>query len=300
MGEVMVAGRRLRFDVYGEDGAAVVVHCHGTPGSRAGVRPSESALRTVGARVVTYDRPGYGGSDPQPGRRVADAAGDVAAIADALGVETIAVYGISGGGPHALACAALLPDRVTRVAAMVGLAPYDADGLDWYAGMTQSNVDEMSAAVDGPAALAALLEPDLAAMRDDPATLLNQLDAVLPDPDRTVLRDPVTRAMLLDSFTEAITPGVGGWIDDDIAFVGGWGFEVTGIRVPVLLWHGTEDVLAPAGHTEWLSRRVPSATYVRATGAGHLAAYQAQDSVLRWLVHGDGPAGDSSPPASIR
>jgi pimeloyl-ACP methyl ester carboxylesterase len=283
----MAGGRRLRFDVHGDLHGPAVFHTHGTPGSRVGVRPSDAALAATGARVVTYDRPGYGESDPHPGRTVGDAARDVAAIADSLGLTTFTVYGISGGGPHALACAALLPDRVTRVASMVGVGPYGVAGLDWMAGMTQSNVEEMSAALAGADVLTEALDAQVGPIREDAAALLDALEMELPDSDWTVIHDPRIRPMLIDTFGAALAPGVQGWVDDDLAFTKPWGFDVTTISVPTLLWHGTEDVLAPVSHTEWLSRHVPNARFVRAPGAGHMAAFMAQDAVLSWLLGDD-------------
>jgi pimeloyl-ACP methyl ester carboxylesterase len=280
-------GRRLSFDVHGDPSGQVVLHTHGTPGSRIGVRPSDAAMAVSGACVITYDRPGYGESDPHPGRRVADAAHDVAAIADSLAVTSFAVYGISGGGPHALACAALLSDRVTRVSSMVGVGPYGVPGLDWMAGMTQSNVEEMTAALAGAAVLTEALESQVGPIRDEPGTLLDTLELELPDSDRQVIHDPRIRAMLIDTFGAGLAPGVQGWVDDDLAFTSPWGFDVAAISVPTLLWHGTQDVLAPVSHTEWLSQQLPHARFVRAPGAGHMAAFVAQDAVLGWLLGDD-------------
>lgn len=277
----------MRFEVYGAGNGPLVFSLHGTPGSRLGVRPDDATLARLGVRVVTHDRPGYGGSDPQPGRRVADVAGDVAAIADALDVATFAVYGISGGGPHALACAALLADRVSRVASMVGIAPHDAPDLDWRAGMTKSNVDEFAAAAAGADKLTAALEPELARMRDNPAAVLDALDAELPEPDRALLREPWLRDMLTASFAEALRTGVRGWVDDDLAFISPWGFDPGTILAPTLLWHGAEDVLAPVAHTEWLNRTISGSSLVRPAGTGHLGAYAEQGYVLNWLLGND-------------
>jgi pimeloyl-ACP methyl ester carboxylesterase len=285
MGEIRVHGRRVRYEEFGPAGGAVVFVAHGTPGSRLGVRPSDGALHRLGIRAVTYDRPGYGESDRAAGRTVADAAGDVAAIADAVGAERFAVYGISGGGPHALACAALLPQRVTRAAALVGVAPFRASGLDWFAGQTPSNVEEFQAAVAGESALTKALTPMVGPFREDPASLLDALEAELSDEDRAVIRGQAVRDMLVTGFGEALRQGVGGWVDDDLAFVEPWGFDLTAIETPTLLWHGTEDRLAPISHSEWLSRHIPTARLVRVPHAGHMSAFAVQDEVIAWL-HG--------------
>ncbi|MEO8291337.1 MAG: alpha/beta fold hydrolase, partial [Gaiellaceae bacterium] len=139
-------GRILCVVEEGDPGGPAILCHHGTPGSRLLWRGLVEDAGTRGIRLLGYDRPGYGGSDPHPGRRAADAAGDVAAIADGLGIERLAVHGGSGGGPHALACAALLPDRVVAAASLAGVAPFEAEGLDWLDGMGQDNLDEFAAA----------------------------------------------------------------------------------------------------------------------------------------------------------
>src|SRR5579863_4019654 len=118
-------GRTMMFAEWGDPDGAPVFALHGTPGCRLNRHPNQELLRSTGARVITYDRPGYGGSDRLAGRRVTDCVADLLAVADALGLERFAVRGGSGGGPHALAVAALAPDRVTRALCSVGAAPYD-------------------------------------------------------------------------------------------------------------------------------------------------------------------------------
>ncbi|MCG6500466.1 alpha/beta fold hydrolase, partial [Kitasatospora sp. A2-31] len=127
-------GRALAVETVGDPRGRPVFLLHGTPGSRVGPHPRTSVLYRLGIRLVSFDRPGYGDSARLPGRRVSAAAADVRTIADELGIDRFAVLGRSGGGPHALACAALLPERVTRVALLVSLAPRNAAGLDWYGG----------------------------------------------------------------------------------------------------------------------------------------------------------------------
>jgi pimeloyl-ACP methyl ester carboxylesterase len=221
-------------------------------------------------RLLAYDRPGYGGSDPHPGRRVADAAGDVAALADALGIERFAVVGGSGGGPHALACAALLPDRLVAAACLAGVAPYPAEGLDWLAGMGDDNVKEFSAVLAGRDELEAFVrEMTEAMLAAEPDALAQAL--------RT-LCSPVDAAVLTGEFAEyvhaamerAVGGSVEGWIEDDLAFVGPWGFELGDIRVPVQLWHGAEDRFVPIAHGRWLAERIPGVDAHLADEDGHL------------------------------
>jgi pimeloyl-ACP methyl ester carboxylesterase len=276
-------GRRLSTQLYGDPDGRPVFLLHGTPGSRLGPHPRSAVLNRLGVRLISFDRPGYGGSDRLAGRRVADAAHDVLAIADAYGLRKFAVVGRSGGGPHALACAALLPERVTRAAILVSLAPRGADGLDWFDGMAQSNVTEFTAAADGYEGIAAHTRAMADAIRADPASLIAQLQSDLPDPDRRVVADRGIRSMLIETYAEAMRTSEYGWIDDAIAFCSPWGFEPEAVTVPVLLWHGANDVFSPVSHAGWLAGRIPSATVVVQAGAAHFGALDVLPDILRWL-----------------
>jgi pimeloyl-ACP methyl ester carboxylesterase len=276
-------GRQLSTQVFGDPDGKPVFLLHGTPGSRLGPQPRGAVLHRLGVQLIAFDRPGYGDSDRFEGRRVADAATDVLAIADAYGLDKFAVVGRSGGGPHALACAALLPDRVTKAAVLVGLAPRGAHGLDWYDGMTQSNVSEHAAAANGPEGLAAMTEAAADAVRADPASLLASLQDQMPDSDRRVVADPGIRAMLLRTYAEALRTSADGWIDDVLAFYLSWGFDPATVTVPVLLWHGAVDNLSPVSHARWLADHISSATVVIQAGAAHFSALDVLPDILRWL-----------------
>ncbi|NBM17549.1 alpha/beta fold hydrolase [Streptomyces sp. GC420] len=277
-------GRDLAVEVRGHPLGKPVFLLHGTPGSRLGPVPRSGLLYRLGVRLITFDRPGYGRSDRLPGRRVADAAADVVAVADELGVDAFAVVGRSGGGPHALACAALLPDRATRVAVLVGLAPRTARDLDWYAGMAGSNVREHVRAEAARQSLAAGLEHRSRQIRENPAALIAQLDPELAEPDRKVVADAGIRAILVRNYAEALRLSAHGWIDDTLAFGKGWGFGLSRISVPVLLWHGEDDVFSPVEHTRWLAERIPSATVVIQPGAAHFDALPLLPEVLCWAI----------------
>lgn len=276
-------GRQLATKSYGDPDGKPVFLLHGTPGSRLGPRPRGAVLHRLGIQLITFDRPGYGKSDRHEGRRVADAATDVLTIADAYGLDKFAVVGRSGGGPHALACAALMPDRLTRAAVLVGLAPQGAAGLDWYDGMTQFNVAEYMAAANGYQSLAAQTEATAEAVRDNPASLLASLHPEMPDSDRRVVADTGIRAQLLETYTEALRTSADGWIDDVLAFKFPWGFDPATIRVPVLLWHGAVDNFSPVSHAMWLAQRITSATVVVQAGAAHFSALDVLPDILRWL-----------------
>ena len=183
-------------------------------------------LYELGVRLITFDRPGYGRSDRLVSRLVADVVPDVQAIADDLGLGRFAVIGRSGGGPHALACAALLPERVTRAGVLVSLAPWAAEGLDWFAGMADSNVREYTAAATAPDALTAHLVQAAARIKADPASHVNTLTPEMPEADRRIVADVGIRALLAQNFAEALRDSAAGWIDDALAFCSPWGFDL--------------------------------------------------------------------------
>jgi pimeloyl-ACP methyl ester carboxylesterase len=258
------------FAEWGDPDGVPVFVLHGTPGCRLGRHPDADLMRSTGARIITCDRPGYGGSDRQRGRVVVDCVEDVTAIADALGVDRFAVVGGSGGGPHALAVAALLGHRVTRAICEVGVAPFEALD-DWFAGMDPENVKEFGWAVEGEERLAAELATEDLKIRQtvisDPGAVLDQFD--LSDSDREVLARRDFADLLREVFLEQTRNGVGGWVDDDLAFVRPWGFDPATITVPTLVKYGTSDVLVPPSHGAWIARTVPGAE-VKLSELGHL------------------------------
>ena len=303
---VRAQGRMLTAETWGAPSGAPVFLLHGTPGSRLGPRPRSSVLYRLGIRLIAYDRPGYGGSERFSGRKVADAASDVAAIADHLGIDKFAVVGRSGGGPHALACAAILTERVTRAAALVSLAPRDAEGLNWYAGMGESNVAEYQAAESARQGVAARIAPHADSMRENPLSHIDFLDAELHESDRRVIADYGIRAMLSSNFAEALKNSGDGWVDDILAFISPWGFDVRRISAPVMLWHGADDVFSPVAHTEWLARRLKNPTVMIEPNMAHFGAVAALPSILHWLASGspserrDLPAAPAAPvPATV-
>ncbi|MET8093126.1 alpha/beta hydrolase [Micromonospora sp. NPDC005220] len=280
-------GRHLAVETSGAPDGPAVFLLHGTPGSRSGPRPRGIVVYRLGVYLVCYDRPGYGDSDRHEGRRVADAAADVAAIADDLGIDRFAVVGRSGGGPHALACAALLPDRVTRAAVLVGLAPAGAPDLDWYAGMAESNVEDYGQADEDLAELTLNLKVRADEARRDPMTLLDFLRPQLPDEDIRVVDDIAIRRLLTDMYSEALRHGPEGWIDDVLAIRRGWGFDLGAIRAEVRLWHGEQDRFSPVEHSHWLASRIPRAEVQVQPGAAHFGAVEILPQTLTWLATPD-------------
>lgn len=279
----MQDGRWLTVEERGDPDGTPVVLLHGTPGCRLGVVPEDVVAAHPGVRFIAYDRPGYGGSDRLPGRRVADAARDVAELADALGLDRFSVLGRSGGAPHALACAALLPARVRRAAALVSPAPPDAEGLSWFDGMAESNVEEYTRALTDPLGFADRLAARAAAIRRDPAHLLVSIRDGLTDADRRIVSAPAVGEMLLRNYREALRTSAYGWLDDNLALLSDWGFDPVAVTRPVLLWHGALDRFSPVGHFKWLAARIPRARPVLEPDAGHFGALEALPAVLDWL-----------------
>ncbi|MDF9810793.1 alpha/beta hydrolase [Streptomyces sp. SPB162] len=279
-------GRKLVYEAWGDPKGHPVFLLHGTPGSRHGPRPRTMVLYQLGIYLIAYDRPGYGGSTRASGRQVVHAADDVRTIAESLGLKSFSVVGRSGGGPHALACAARYPGLVRSAAVLVSLAPHDAEGLDWFDGMTESNVREYTKAQQNRDELSKSLGENAGAISGDPLSLLSDLVEEMPVADRTVVADAGIRTMLRRNFATGLATDEdcpGGWVDDAVSFCQKWGFDPADIRVPTLLWHGELDVFSPLGHFRWLAERIEGATVVLQPGVAHFAAVSALPEVLVWL-----------------
>ena len=278
-------GRTLAVEDAGDPrGRPVLVHM-GTPNSRHLYGPHAADAAACGLRLIGYDRPGYGGSTPQPGRNVADCAADVRAICAELGLGQLAMWGISGGGPHVLACAALLPDLVVAAAALGSLAPADADGLDWFDGMGQGNVDDFRLMHTDAAAARAKLDADRETdLATSAAELAGILESLLSPTDAGTLKGDLAEYL---SYTghEGLAPGSQGWWDDGKALASPWGFNLSAISVPILVMHGGSDQFVPFGHGRWLAAHVPGAQARLYPEDGHLTLLQNRvGEVHAWLA----------------
>jgi pimeloyl-ACP methyl ester carboxylesterase len=254
-----------------EDGTPLVSH-HGTPGAGLPFAPFVQAAAERGMRWVSYSRPGYGGSSRRPDRSVADCVEDVVAILDRLGADRCFTMGGSGGGPHTLACAALIPDRVLAGAAIASPAPWGAEGLVWLAGAGPENVEEFTAALAGAAELTEFLEreaPDIRAATS-PQELIDTMSGLLPPVDRAALTGEYA-AVVIGSMHRAVATGIWGWFDDDMAFLREWGFSLDAIETPVALWQGEQDKMVPFAHGEWLARHLRGARAHLLEDQGHLS-----------------------------
>jgi pimeloyl-ACP methyl ester carboxylesterase len=268
---VAASGRRLDVEIAGPaDGETVLFHL-GTPSAAILYPPLVELGAERGLRHIAYSRPGYGRSDRRPGRTVADCIADVEAVTEALGVDRFYTVGWSGGGPHALACAALLTERTIACATIASVAPYDAAGLDFLDGMGEENHAEFGAALDSEDALAAYLRGEREGMI---AAAGAELQAALGQ-----LLSPVDRRAATGEFADylaalfhrALETDVWGWFDDDIAFIADWGFPLDRIDVPVTIWQGSEDRFVPYSHGRWLAEHVSGAEARLLEGEGHLS-----------------------------
>jgi pimeloyl-ACP methyl ester carboxylesterase len=261
------------------DGFPVVFH-HGTPGSGT----MYARWATPGVRVIAYDRAGYGNSTRKQGRAVVDVVADITAVADALGLEQFATWGLSGGGPHSLACAALCDERLVAAATLAGVGPWNAEGLDWLAGMGEGNLEEFDLVLAGEEALRPAIERDRGEMLA--ATPEQLRDAMAPHLSPT--DSEALTAGLAEYFHSNLAHGIGesadGWIDDNLAFVKPWGFELSAIARPVLVVQGGDDLMVPRQHGEWLAANVPGCESRIDDAHGHLTlAEHLVPEVHTWL-----------------
>jgi len=252
------------------DGRLAVFWHHGTPNIGAPPEPLFEAADRLDLRWVSYDRPGYGGSTPYEDRPVALAADDVSSIADALGIDRFAVMGHSGGGPHALACGALLPERVLGVVSVSGLAPFGAEGLDYFAGMAEPGAASLRAAVQGR-----VTKERFEATADEDG------DGGFIPADLAALEGEWS--WFISVVRPAIENGQGALIDDDLAYVSPWGFDPARVAAPTLLVHGGRDRVVPSSHGEWLGRHCPSAELRLHPEDGHISVLLSGGAALEWL-----------------
>ena len=277
-------GRTLHVYDTGPDvpGASVVVIWHhGTPNLGAPPGPLLGMSERLGVRWVSFDRPAYGGSTRHVGRTTGSVARDVGELADALSIDRFAVAGYSGGGSHALACGALLADRVTAVVSLAGLAPYGADGLDWYAGMLDSGVASLTAAAGGRTAKEAF---ETSGFEYDPEFTSADLAALGGD-----------WSWLGSVAGPASAAGPLGLVDDDLAYVTEWGADPADVRAPVLLLHGDEDRIVPPTHGRWLAAHCPDAELRLLPGESHVSVLTDAAGALEWLVSSSRPDRNARP-----
>jgi pimeloyl-ACP methyl ester carboxylesterase len=277
-------GRTLHVVDEGDPRGRPVFFLHGTPSSRLLYSGQAEDARRRGIRLIGYDRPGYGGSTPNPGRSVADGARDVASIADDLGLDRFAVYGLSGGGPHTLACGTLPGQRIVAIASLASPAPYPAERLDWFRGQGEGNIAEFSAALEGRLPLERFLEPQRETLLTASAEAMVAAFGSLLSPVDVEAFAGELGSYFVSNMREALRPGIQGWRDDDLAFVRPWGFELSQIGSPVQIWQGAQDRMVPFAHGEWLSAHVPRADIHLEPRVGHITLFDKYPVVHQWLA----------------
>jgi pimeloyl-ACP methyl ester carboxylesterase len=261
--------RRLAYAEYGNAAGVPVFVCHGLPGSRLGwgMLPAESLPPT--ARIIAPDRPGYGGSDPNPGRTLLQWANDIEALADSLEISRFAIVGISGGGPGALACAWKMSERLTTVGIVSSPAPTDAPGI--FEGISRTNRFFMKLAWYLPWLSSWNTRFLASIIRRNPRRYIDTMKYKMHDVDKAVLDRPEAREMLVNDFAEAVRGGAAGMVDDMAANHGHpWGFALEEIRSNVLMWSCELDRSVPPAMGKYLRHSVPSCQARFVAGAGHL------------------------------
>jgi len=283
---LLSSGRVLEVSEAGDPHGLPIFALYGTPCSRLFYSPHAADAEGRHIRLISYNRPGYGNSTPVPGRRMVDDAADVAAIADSLGLDRFAVWGHSGGGAPALGCAAALPQRVVAAASLAGCAPYPAEGLDWFAGAGELNVEDFKLMLDDEA------EWELKSRRDadellkaTPAEVTQIFATLLSEEDRMALSSDELSLWMHDTMQEAYKTGIRGLCDDSLAIAKPWGFDPASIKVPVQVWHGEHDKFVPFSHGEWFASRIPGAEAHLEKNQGHIGLFvERVPDVHAWLA----------------
>jgi len=278
-------GRHLDVLVGGATSGPTIVLHHGTPSDATCWLDWHDTAERRGVRIVSVSRPGYASSSRVVGRDVAQAADDVEAVLDQLGIGEYVTAGWSGGGPHALACAALHHGRCLAVATLAGVGPYGAPGLDFLAGMGPENIEEFSASVQGEAELRRWLSDNAEPFRHVTGSeLAEAFGGLVPAIDKAVLNGGYADHMAAET-RRALRDGFDGWVDDDLAFTRSWGFELSAITVPVTVWQGDLDLMVPAAHGSWLVEHLQTAQSRSPIGHGHISLVtQYREEILDWLI----------------
>lgn len=285
-GWAAVQSRRVDYCIYGEASQRRVVFEYGTPGTRHLSPQATAAAERAGVHLLVVDRPGYGTATRFKDRRIVDVVDDVICVLDSLGWDRVAVWGGSGGAPHALALAASMPSRVSACASVVGPAPFKAAGVDWFAGMSRGNVEEFTLAARGERAYRPLVqrlaEEAMAAIAAGGIQVAP--DYELPDSDRRALQARLSEDGYVDRMRAAYTGGIDGWIDDCIALTRPWGIDLSTIRVPTSVWYGVDDVLSPRAHAEHLLSVIPASQRQNLPDGGHVLGDADLDAIYHWLM----------------
>jgi len=265
-------GRELCVELGGDPDGRAILGFQGSPSGRRMMDEWLDGARMDGVLLISYDRPGYGDSTSNPSRTVRDCASDVRAIASALGVQRLAVWGVSGGAPHALACAALLDGLVCGCVVFSSLAPFEEHGLDWFDDMGCDLVADAQLLLDSPEAAREAWKKFRVDLLDLSSEQIELRAQKLPTADMAAI-SYFRRWLLATNFEDAFAPGIEGKWEDGCAYLSPWEIDLEAIRVPVRLWHGMSDDVVPMQHSLWLDGRIPTSELHSARGEGHLSVF---------------------------
>lgn len=276
-------GRRLGYAVYGEADGPPVLYFHGYPNCRRepGLLPIE------GVRLIAPDRPGYGLSDPKPGRSLLDWADDVSALMDALGLARSHLIGMSGGGPFAAACAYALPDRILGTALICPLGPAGMNLAGYSPAGLLLNLGRRKRVMRLAAGIARTV-----IHRGEPLAFARRLRSTVGMAYSGMeLPDRASDDLLVAGWREALRQGVEGPMDDAHSYAHPWGFDVADIRMPVTVWHGLADGTVPPRAGRWYADSIPGAKARFIQGEGHFSlVFNHHAAILGELVGGVGSA----------
>ena len=275
-------GRTLAYAEYGDPNGTPVFFFHGTPGTRL-FHPSEEVTKRLGVRLICTDRPGYGDSTFQPNRRILDWPTDVAQLADHLGFDRFAVVGHSGGGPHTLACAYALPERVSVAAIIAGAGPVDTPNategmifLHWLGFKIGQYMPWLFWQL-----MIRWLFREIAA---DPTKAIDRDKDTWPPADREILTTPEIRELCIQSDVEAYRHGLLPFAWDTRLLTRPWGFPLDGIKVPVHLWHGTVDNSTTVAMARHMANKIPNCKFTLCEGEGHMLLIPRWEEILSTLI----------------
>lgn len=275
-------GRMLSYAQYGDRNGVPVIFFHGTPSSRLLRHPDDSLTESLGVRLVTVDRPGFGRSTYQPKRTLLDWPDDVVALADALEIDRFAVAGISGGAPYVAACAYKLPDRVSRAGIISGVGPTDVE--DNIQNLYKSRQAAVFLARNAPW----LLRPLIWLLQNpqrNPEKYYQKVLAQLDQPDQEILLRPEIKSLLMTCWLEGTREGIKGFAREGIIFSKPWGFHLHDIQVKVYLWHGNQDTSTPLAMPKYIASRIPDCQLTIIPGKGHFLLFDHWGEILRKLIN---------------
>lgn len=275
---VLEDGRKLGYATYGDDLGQPVLAFHGTPGSRLMLAICDEPARRRAVRLIAPDRPGFGLSDPMPGRRYGDFAGDVAALADHLGLTRFAVAGVSGGGPYALACGARIHDRISQALMVSGVGP--VRGPDATPGLARRHRLIFGLGARAPGLLRIVTRLVGRTWRKDPDRAFDRIVGMNPPGDRRIMTRPEVRTVLIAALRDAFQRGGGPAATEIELFGRPWGFRLADVRIPIRLWHGEADWLVPARMGRHMAERLPVCDPTFIPGAGHYWVFDHVDALI--------------------